>query len=413
MPSTTPPSPWCRNRTRRTRTSLFSPLRPSTRKPRRFPFRPGSRMVAPRHSACANTVCLGTHACETMGFVPPHGPCNAAFFPPPDRTDTPSPFAPMASSAVTTTLNPDALRVSPRAPAGFSPASSPELRRHVAAHGVVVPLPVRPLGNDTYEILAWPQVWDAARACALQAVPVTVMEGLSDPHAEALVAQHYPRTPAEPLDPIAQARRFKAELERLRKTSPRPYRLLSALTGYRRTYLSHAIRLLILPRQGAPPHPFRRAPAPPRALPRHRPGRRGPDCLRPRNSRPGPLRHPGRGPRPRLSRRPAGRTHPRGDGPEYAWQRSRYRAPRAGGERPHRLPDRDRRAQHHPSLQLPGRARRAPAPAACAAALRASRPARTSGEAPGSRRRAASALREARSSVLETGEGIWRVSRDT
>ena len=32
----------------------------------------------------------------------------------------------------------------------------------------------------------------------------------------------------EPLDPIAQAQAFKAELERLRKTSPHPYRLLSA-----------------------------------------------------------------------------------------------------------------------------------------------------------------------------------------
>ena len=155
----------------------------------------------------------------------------------------------MATSAVTTTLNPDALVVSSRAPAGFSPASSPALRRHVAAHGVVLPLPVRPLGDNTYEILAWPQVWDAARACALQAVPVTVMKDLSDPEAKALVAQHYPGTPAEPVDPIAQARRFKAKLERLRKTSPHPYRLLSALTGYRRTYLSHAIRLLTLPRQ--------------------------------------------------------------------------------------------------------------------------------------------------------------------
>ena len=86
-------------------------------------------------------------------------------------------------------------------------------------------------------------------ACALQAVPVTVMEGLSDPQALALVAQHYPRTPAEPLDPIAQARHFKAELERLRKTSPHPYRLLSGLTGFRRTYLSHAVRLLTLPHQ--------------------------------------------------------------------------------------------------------------------------------------------------------------------
>ena len=155
----------------------------------------------------------------------------------------------MATSAITTTLSPNALVLSPRAPAGFSSASSPELRHHVATHGVVVPLPVRPLGDDTYEILAYPEIWDAASACALQAVPVTVMEGLSDPQALALVAQHYPRTPAEPLDPIAQARHFKAELERLRKTSPHPYRLLSGLTGFRRTYLSHAIRLLTLPHQ--------------------------------------------------------------------------------------------------------------------------------------------------------------------
>ena len=153
----------------------------------------------------------------------------------------------MATSPVTTTLSPDALVVSPHAPAGFSPASSPELRRHVAAHGVVVPLPVRPLDDHTHEILAYPHVWDAARACALPAVPVTVMEGLSDPEAEALVAQHYPTTAEATVDPITQAQAFKTELERLRKSSPRPYRLLSALTGYRRTYLSHAIRLLTLP----------------------------------------------------------------------------------------------------------------------------------------------------------------------
>ena len=165
-------------------------------------------------------------------------------FPPSDRTDTPSPSTPMATTALTTALHPDALVISPCAPAGFSPTSSPELRRHVAVHGVVVPLPVRRLSDHTYEILAYPHVWDAARACALPAVPVTVMEGLSDPEAQALVAQHYPATP---IDPIAQAQAFKAELERLHKTSPCPYRLLSALTGYRRTYLSHAIRLLTLP----------------------------------------------------------------------------------------------------------------------------------------------------------------------
>ena len=144
-------------------------------------------------------------------------------------------------------MSPDVLVVSPRAPAGFSPESTPELRRHVAAHGVVVPLPVRPLGDHTYEILAYPHVWDAARACALPALPVTVMEGLSVAEAQSLVAQHYPSPPAVSVDPIAQAQAFKTELERLRKTSPRPYRHLSALTGYRRTYLSHAIRLLTLP----------------------------------------------------------------------------------------------------------------------------------------------------------------------
>ena len=153
----------------------------------------------------------------------------------------------MATPPLTTTLSPDALVVSARAPAGFSPTSSPELRRHVAADGVVVPLPVRPLGDHTHEILAYPHVWDAARACALPAVPVTVMEDLSDAAAQALVAQHYPTSAAVSVDPIAQAQAFKAELERLRKTSPHPYRHLSALTGHRRTVLSHAIRLLTLP----------------------------------------------------------------------------------------------------------------------------------------------------------------------
>ena len=73
------------------------------------------------------------------------------------------------------------------------------------------------------------------------------MEGLSDTEAQALVAQHYPTPASVPIDPIAQAQAFKTEFDRLRETSPRPYRHLSALTGYRRTYLSHAIRLLTLP----------------------------------------------------------------------------------------------------------------------------------------------------------------------
>ena len=153
----------------------------------------------------------------------------------------------MATSPITTRLSPDALVMSPRAPAGFSPSSSPALRRHVAAHGVVVPLPVRRLSDDTYEVLAYPHVWDAARACALPAVPVTVMEDLNDAEVQALVAHHYPTKATVSVDPIAQAQAFKVELERLRKTSSRPYRCLSALTGHRRTYLSHAIRLLTLP----------------------------------------------------------------------------------------------------------------------------------------------------------------------
>ena len=73
------------------------------------------------------------------------------------------------------------------------------------------------------------------------------MEDLSDAEAEALVAQHYPPTAPMSVDPITRAQAFKDALERLRKATPQPYRHLSALTGYRRTYLSHAIRLLTLP----------------------------------------------------------------------------------------------------------------------------------------------------------------------
>ena len=65
----------------------------------------------------------------------------------------------MVTPAITTRLDPDALVLSPGAPAGFSPESSPELRHHVAAHGVVVPIAVRRLSDRTYEILAWPHVW--------------------------------------------------------------------------------------------------------------------------------------------------------------------------------------------------------------------------------------------------------------
>ena len=76
------------------------------------------------------------------------------------------------------------------------------------------------------------------------------MEGLSDPEALALVAQHYstasPRSPSTPSPRPGTSRPNSSACAR---PSPHPYQLLSAPTGYRRTYLSHAIRLLTLPHQ--------------------------------------------------------------------------------------------------------------------------------------------------------------------
>ena len=155
----------------------------------------------------------------------------------------------MATSPTPTTVRLDALRLSPRAPADFVPSSSVALRRLVSTHGLVLPLPVRPLYDQAYEILAHPQLWDAARACALQKVPVIVLGDSSEREAEALVAQHYRAVPAQDIDPITRAQGFHADLERLRETSRQPYHLLSVLTGLRRTALSHAIRLLTLPRE--------------------------------------------------------------------------------------------------------------------------------------------------------------------
>ena len=155
----------------------------------------------------------------------------------------------MATPPTPTTVRLDALRLSPRAPAHFTPTSSAALRRLVSAHGLVLPLPVRPLDDQTYEILAHPRLWDAARACALPKVPVIVLGDSSDPEAEALIAQHYRAAPTQDVDPITRAQGFHADLVRLRETSRQPYRLLSVLTGLRRTALSHAIRLLTLPRE--------------------------------------------------------------------------------------------------------------------------------------------------------------------
>ena len=286
-----------------------------------FPVSAVVPKVAFRCPACTKSVCPGTHACETMGFAPPHRPRNAACFPPPDRADTPSPFARRwPPSAVTTALHPRRARSSapvrrrvsrPRAPRSSAATSPPTASWSPSRCARSATTPTKSSPGRTSGTRRAP--------CALQAVPVTVMEGLSDPQAQALVTQHYPTPPAaEPVDPIAQARAFKAELERLRKTSPCPYRLLSALTGYP----AH----LPLPRHpsahpappGAAPHPFRRAAAPPRALPRHR-------ARAPRRRSPAPAKSStGASPPPRPRRLPAPTAPPHGpNAPARRWARAR------------------------------------------------------------------------------------------
>ncbi len=115
-----------------------------------------------------------------------------------------------------------------------------ELAHSIRAHGLLQPILVRPLGPDSYEIVAGERRWRAAQAAQLHEVPVIIRELSDDASAEIALIENVQRVDLAPLE---EARAY----ERLIKTYGRTPEEIAKAVGKSRSHVTNAVRLLELP----------------------------------------------------------------------------------------------------------------------------------------------------------------------
>lgn len=136
------------------------------------------------------------------------------------------------------------LVVSAARPDGVTLTPSRELLASVRQVGVVVPLVVRSTPAGRYEILSDPQVWVAAGRVGLTAVPVVVRDDLPESRIRRIVALHYTDGRR---NPMLEAEEFAAELAEQGESGHGDISRLARRLGLSRSYVAHALRLLLLP----------------------------------------------------------------------------------------------------------------------------------------------------------------------
>jgi ParB family chromosome partitioning protein len=122
----------------------------------------------------------------------------------------------------------------------FSPETLEELASSIREKGILQPILVRPKGEDAYEIIAGERRWRAAQMAGVHEVPVIVRELTDGQVLEAALIENIQR---EDLNPIEEARAFKALIDRFSHTQD----ALSRVVGKSRSHIANALRLLNLP----------------------------------------------------------------------------------------------------------------------------------------------------------------------
>ncbi|MFO1186871.1 MAG: ParB/RepB/Spo0J family partition protein [Alphaproteobacteria bacterium] len=122
----------------------------------------------------------------------------------------------------------------------FTPETLEELAASIREKGVLHPILVRPKGEEAFEIIAGERRWRAAQMAGVHEVPVIVRE-LTD--AQVLEAALIENIQREDLNPVEEARAFKALIDRFSHTQD----ALSRVVGKSRSHIANSLRLLNLP----------------------------------------------------------------------------------------------------------------------------------------------------------------------
>lgn len=115
-----------------------------------------------------------------------------------------------------------------------------QLAESIAAHGILQPLLVRPLQDDTYEIIAGERRWRAAQKARLHSVPVVVQEFDDTQALEIGLIENLQR---EDLTPIEEAEGYARLIEEFNHTQEK----LAQQLGKSRSHIANTMRLLKLP----------------------------------------------------------------------------------------------------------------------------------------------------------------------
>ena len=122
----------------------------------------------------------------------------------------------------------------------FADDALAELAASIKEKGVLTPILVRPLGADSYEIVAGERRWRAAQMAKLHDVPVVVRE-LAD--AEALEIAIIENVQRADLNPIEEAAAYQELIDRFGRTQEQ----VAQEVGKSRPHVANTIRLLRLP----------------------------------------------------------------------------------------------------------------------------------------------------------------------
>ena len=117
-----------------------------------------------------------------------------------------------------------------------------DLADSIAQHGVVQPLLVRPMGDNSYELIAGERRWRAAQKAGLHEVPVVVREADDRMAAEIAMIENIQR---HDLSIIEEAEGYKRLIEEFKYTQD----ALATVIGKSRSHLANTMRLLNLPDQ--------------------------------------------------------------------------------------------------------------------------------------------------------------------
>ncbi|SDA20305.1 chromosome partitioning protein, ParB family [Ruminococcus sp. YE71] len=115
-----------------------------------------------------------------------------------------------------------------------------ELAENIKIHGVLQPILVRPIGEDTYRIVAGERRWRAARIAGLTEIPAVVRDLTDAQAAQISLIENIQRCDLDPIDEAAALKRLIDDFGMTQEE-------VSKTVGRSRSAVANSIRLLNLP----------------------------------------------------------------------------------------------------------------------------------------------------------------------